>query len=82
MNKDKDYDNRLEESYDQDVLTDLHSSETNPSSYARNIRSNLGKADIKNVNGRDLTERVPSAVKFSDPDIKKNDDEFDYQGEL
>lgn len=82
MNREKTHQNMIEESYDPDILTDLHSPEIDPSSYARNIRNNAKNVTPETGSISDKTEKIPSAIKFSDPDIKKTDDEFDYQGEL
>ena len=82
MNKEKTRLEAIEESYDPDKLTDLHSPETDPSSYARNISNDAKNATSRAAGAPNSTERIPAAIKFSDPDIKKKDDEFDYQGEL
>ena len=78
--------------YDTDKLTDLHSSETDPSHYARNIkqfnRSVSSSKDIYNSDNRnvkndycsDTTERIPTLAKYSD--MNKNDDEFEKKGEI
>lgn len=81
MKKETSHLKAIEESYDPDKLTDLHSPETDPSSYARNI-PNDAKNVILKAGAPNSTERIPAAIKFSDPDIKKKDNEFDYQGEL
>jgi len=82
MNKERTHDNSIEESYDPDILTDLHSSKTDYSSYSRSMDNTTKNATSKAAGTPKSTERIPAAIKFSDPDIKKKDDEFDYQGEL
>lgn len=82
MNKERTHDNSVEESYDPDILTDLHSPKTDHSAYAINTRNNGKNVTSKAAGAPNSTERIPAAIKFSDPDIKKKDNEFDYQGEL
>lgn len=78
--------------YDNEKLTDLHSPNTKPSSYARNIelssstnsRSkdsyNLSDRSIQTEKSSDPTERIPSIVKYSD--INKDADKTDFKGEI
>jgi hypothetical protein len=62
--------------YDTEKLTDLHSSETNPSSYARNIKQNS-----KNKNSlSDSTERIPTLSKYSN--MNSDNDEIEKKGEI
>ncbi|EKQ57461.1 MULTISPECIES: hypothetical protein [unclassified Clostridium] len=78
--------------YDTNKLTDIHSSESEPSSYARNLSQtpselrtknsyNSSDRSIKRENELNLTERIPTIIKYSHPDINKDDDKYDYQGE-
>lgn len=77
--------------YDTEKLTDLHSQETQPSHYMRNIQNateiqhakdsyNSSNRSIKKENRRDPTERIPTLIKYSD--INNHDDEFDFKGEI
>jgi hypothetical protein len=79
--------------YDTEKIIDIHSSEWDPSldskkvrdvnSYVSRSKYTHGSNDINpvNKNSSDTTERIPSSVRYSDSDIYKDDDEFDYQGE-
>ena len=68
--------------YDVEILTDIHSPETNPSSYLKNINHTSLKGDLhsnsKNVS--DKTEKIPTLSKYSN--MNKDDDEFEYKGEI
>ena len=73
--------------YDVNKLTDIHSSETDPSSYARNIKQDTNKynynssdKNIKSENSSDNTERIPTLIKYTD--MNKDDDEFEKKGEI
>lgn len=80
--------------YDVEKIIDIHSSEADPSLDSKKVRevnSHVSRSkythsssDISPVNkkGSDTTERIPSLVKYSDSDINKDDDEFDYQGKI
>ncbi|WP_459478839.1 hypothetical protein [Clostridium saccharoperbutylacetonicum] len=62
--------------YDTEKLTDLHSSETNPSSYARNIKQNSkNKSSLS-----DFTERIPTLSKYSN--MNSDNDEIEKKGEI
>nr|WP_207715295.1 hypothetical protein [Clostridium saccharoperbutylacetonicum] len=62
--------------YDTEKLTDLHSSETNPSSYARNIKQNSeNKSSLS-----DSTERIPTLSKYSN--MNSDNDEIEKKGEI
>lgn len=62
--------------YDTERLTDLHSSETNPSSYARNIKQNSkNKSSLS-----DSTERIPTLSKYSN--MNSDNDEIEKKGEI
>jgi len=78
--------------YDTNKLTDIHSSESDPSSYARNIgggasnpRSknsyNSSDRSIKKEHKSDTTERIPTIIKYSDV-TDHDSDEHEYQGEI
>lgn len=90
MNKEKINYSSTPGDYDQDKLTDLHSSETDPSNYARNLKNkpseprtkdsiNSSNRSIKRENELNLTERIPTIAKYSD--MNSDSDEFDYRGE-
>jgi hypothetical protein len=76
--------------YDVEKLTDLHSSESTPSSYARNILKktnsngpeniNNSIESIKHENNADNTESIPTLSKCFD--MNKDDGEFEYKGEI
>ena len=76
--------------YDVEKLTDIHSSESEPSSYARNIHEKTNSNSAENINNSnasiniknnvDTTKRIPTLSKYSD--MNKNDDEFEYKGEI
>lgn len=77
--------------YDTDKLTDLHSPETEPSNYARNIRPitnsqkskssyNSSDRSIKSENNYDPTERIPTLIKYSY--LNKDAGEIDKKGEI
>jgi len=92
MNKEKTPYNPTPGDYDTDKLTDIHSSESDPSSYARNIRQatsnvptskdsyNSSDRSIKSEISSDTTERIPTLIKYSD--MNKDDDEFEKKGEI
>jgi len=86
MNKEKTPYNPTPGDYDTDKLTDIHSSESDPSSYARNIKqitSNVSTSkDSYNSseNSSDITERIPTLAKYYD--MNKDDDEFEKKGEI
>lgn len=91
MNKEKINYSSTPGDYDQDKLTDLHSSETDPSNYARNLKNkpseprtkdsiNSSDRSIKRENKLNLTERIPTIAKYSD--MNSDSDEFDYRGEF
>ena len=87
MNKEKIPYNSTPGDYDTNKLTDIHSSESGPSSYARNISQttiedsfSLSGRSIKSENSVDNTERIPSLVKYSD--MNKDDDTFEKKGEI
>lgn len=62
--------------YDTEKLTDLHSSETNPSSYTRNIKQNSkNKSSLS-----DSTERIPTLSKYSN--MNSDNDEIEKKGEI
>lgn len=77
--------------YDQDKLTDLHSPETDPSNYARNLKNkpseprtkdsiNSSDRSIKRENELNLTGRIPTLAKYTDMNSDSKD--FDYKGEI
>ncbi|RII36671.1 hypothetical protein D2A34_04605 [Clostridium chromiireducens] len=77
--------------YDTNKLTDIHSSESEPSSYARNIgggangprsKSSYNSSDrsIKKEQKSDITERIPTIIKYSNV-VNHDSDEHEYQGE-
>ncbi|MDR3596838.1 hypothetical protein [Clostridium sp.] len=77
--------------YDTEKLTNLHSPDTQPSHYARNIQHttdvlrtkdsyNSSDRSIKNENRRDTTERIPTLIKYSD--MKDDDDDADFKGKI
>lgn len=82
MNKEKAHYNPTLGDYNVEILTDIHSPETNPSSYLRNINHSSLKDDLhsnsKNVS--DTTEKIPTLSKYSN--MNKDDDEFEYKGEI
>ena len=92
MNEEKTPYNPTPGDYDTDKLTDLHSPETDPYHYARNIQKfnssvssskdnyNSDKENIKNEYYSDTTERIPTLAKYSD--MNKDDDEFEKKGEI
>lgn len=92
INKEKTSYNSTPGDYDTDKLTDIHSSESDPSSYARNISQatsnvptsknsyNSNDITIKSENSSDTTERIPTLIKYSD--MNKEDDEFEKKGEI
>ncbi len=91
MSKERTPYNSIPGDYDTDKLTDIHSSVTDPSSYARNLNItpsvprtkdsyNSSDRSIKNENKLNLTERIPTLAKYSD--MNKDDDEFEYKGEI
>lgn len=92
MNKEKMPYNSTPGDYDTDKLTDIHSSESDPSSYARDINQttsnvptskdsyNSSDISIKSENSSDTTERIPTLIKYSD--MNKEDDEFEKKGEI
>lgn len=91
MNKEKINYSSMPGDYDQDKLTDLHSSETDPSNYARNLKNkpseprtkdsiNSSDRSIKRENELNLTERIPTIAKYAD--MNSDSDEFDYHGEI
>ncbi len=78
--------------YDTEKLTDLHSPNTKPSHYARNIqhaldsstnsndRYNSSTRSIEREKASDPTKRIPTLIKYSD--MNKDSDEFEYKGEI
>lgn len=76
--------------YDIEKLTDLHSSESTPSSYARNILTktnskgpeniNNSIESIKRENNADNTESISTLSKCFN--MNKDDGEFEYKGEI
>ncbi|OOM76437.1 hypothetical protein CLPUN_26690 [Clostridium puniceum] len=90
MSKEKAPYNPTPGDYDVEKLTDIHSSESEPSSYTRNIHKitnfkgpeNIynSSESIKSRNNVDITERIPTLSKYSD--MNKDDDEFEYKGEI
>jgi hypothetical protein len=87
MNKEKTPYNPTPGDYDTNKLTDIHLSESDPSSYARNISQSNSKdsynssdRSIKSENSLDTTERIPTLIKYSD--MNKDDDEFEKKGEI
>lgn len=73
--------------YDTEKLTDLHSPNTQPSHYARNIQHtndvphtqdscNSSDKSIKNEKHVDTTERIPTLIKYSD---MNTDDKYEYR---
>lgn len=82
MNKEKAPYNPTPGDYNVEILTDIHSPETSPSSYLRNINHSSLKDDLhsnsKNVS--DTTEKIPTLSKYSN--MNKDDDEFEYKGEI
>jgi hypothetical protein len=77
--------------YDTNKLTDIHSSESKPSSYARNIgggaseprsKSSYNSSDrsIQKEQKHDTTERIPTIAKYSDV-VNHDSSEHEYQGE-
>jgi hypothetical protein len=84
MKKEKTPYNPTPGDYDTDKLTDLHSSETDPSNYARNISQDSSKdsysSGSRSENNTDTTERIPTLIKYSD--MNKDDDEFEKKGEI
>lgn len=89
MNKEKKSYNPTPGDYDTDKLTDIHSSESDPSSYARNIgisvpyskgSHNSSGRSIKNESLSDTTERIPTLIKYSD--MNKDNSQFEKKGEI
>jgi hypothetical protein len=82
MSKEKTPYNPTPGDYDVEKLTDIHSSESNPSSYARNIRQTSIKNNFNSNKNHisDTTERIPTLSKYSD--MNKDDNEFEYKGEI
>ncbi len=85
MNKEKTPYNPTPGDYDTDKLTDLHSLETDPSNYARNIIQDSSKDSYSSggshsENISDTTERIPTLIKYSN--VNKDDDEFEKKGEI
>lgn len=76
--------------YDVEKLTDIHSPESEPSSYARNIHEKTNFNSPQNINNSsesiniknnvDTTERIPTLSKYSN--MNKDDGEFEYKGEI
>lgn len=78
--------------YDTEKLTDLHSPNTKPSHYARNIQhavsSSTNSKDSYNSSNRsierertsDPTKRIPTLIKYSD--MNNDSDEIEYKGEI
>lgn len=94
MRKGKTLDDQTPSVYDTEKIIDIHSSEDDPSldsekvryanSHASRSKYTHGSSDVSPVNTKnpDSTERIPTSVRYSDSDIHKDDDEFDYQGEI
>lgn len=82
MSKEKTPYNPTPGDYDVEILTDIHSPESDPSSYARNIRQSSLKNNFSssNPNTSDITERIPTLSKYSN--MNKNDNEFEHKGEI
>lgn len=91
MTKEKRNYSSMPGNYDTDKLTDLHSSETDPSNYARNLKNkpseprtkdsiNSSDRSIKRENELNLTERIPTLAKYTD--MNSDSKEFDYKGEI
>ena len=90
MTKEKTPYNSTPGDYDVEKLTDLHSPESTPSSYARNILKktnskgpeniNNSIESIKHENNADNTESIPTLSKCFD--MNKDDNEFEYKGEI
>lgn len=91
MNKEKMPYNPTPGDYDTNKLTDIHSQESKPSWYARNIgggsnepRSkdsyNSSDRSIKKEKLKNPTERIPTLAKYSD--MNRADGEFEYKGEI
>lgn len=91
MTKERTPYNSMPGDYDTDKLTDLHSPETEPSNYARNINHitnrpksktsyNSSDRSIKSENSSDSTERIPTLIKYFD--INKDAGEIDKKGEI
>lgn len=92
MSKEKEPYNLTPGDYDVEKLTDIHSSESEPSSYARNIHEKTNSKSQENIynssesikskskSNIDFTERIPTLSKYSD--MNKDDGEFEYKGEI
>lgn len=91
MTKEKRNYSSMPGNYDTDKLTDLHSSETDPSNYARNLKNkpseprkkdsiNSSDRSIRRENELNLTERIPTLAKYTD--MNSDSKEFDYKGEI
>lgn len=82
MSKEKTPYNPTPGDYDVEILTDIHSPETNPSSYLRNIKHTSLEDDLRSnrKNVSDTTEKIPTLSKYSN--MNKDDDEFEYKGEI
>lgn len=91
MTKEKTTYDSMPGDYDTDKLTDIHSSESDPSSYARNIlhstnvphskdSHNSSDRNNKIPNVSDSTGRIPTLIKYSN--VNTDDDKFEYKGEI
>lgn len=92
MNKEETPYNPTPGDYDTNKLTDIHSPESNPSFYARNIRQATRSVPnskdsytssyrmIKSEHNSENTERIPTLIKSYD--MNRNDDEFEKKGEI
>lgn len=82
MSKEKTPYNPTPGDYDVEILTDIHSPETNPSSYLRNINNTSLEDDLRSnkKNVSDTTEKIPTLSKYSN--MNKDNDEFEYEGKI
>lgn len=91
MNKEKTPYNPTPGDYDTELLTDIHSPTTKPSSYARNIQHSTSSLKSNGIpdsadrninlkNNTDSTERIPTLIKYSD--INEDSNEIDKKGEI
>lgn len=77
--------------YDTEKLTNLHSPNTEPSHYLRNLKHttteksknsyNSSDRSIEKENRKDTTERIPTLSKYS-TEMNKDDGDVEYKGEI
>lgn len=92
MNKEREPYSPTPGDYDTEKLTDLHSPNTEPSHYLRNIQHtdnvarsknsyNSSDKSIEKENRKDTTERIPTLSKYS-IEMNKDDGDVEYKGEI